>query len=75
MKKYRLNRRSIIDETFWVEAEDEDEALQIARDGGAVQDPTDTEWCDWADDDYEITKTEELDPLYLMVRNHERTTS
>lgn len=75
MKKFRLQRRSIIDETFWVEAEDPDEALQIARDGGAVQDPTDTEWCDWADDDYEITMTEELDPLYIMVRNHERTTS
>lgn len=75
MKKYRLQRRSIIDETFYVEAEDEDEALQIARDGGAVPSPADTEWCDWADDDYEITLIKELDPLYIMVRNYERTTS
>ena len=72
MKKFRLQRRSIIDETFWVEAEDEDEALQIARDGGAVHDPDDVEWCDWADDDYEITKIEELDPLYVMVKQYEQ---
>lgn len=72
MKKFRLNRRSIIDETFYVIAEDEDAALEIAKNGGAVQDPDDTEWCDWADDDYEITKTEELDPLYVMVKDYEQ---
>lgn len=72
MKKFRLQRRSIIDETFWVEAEDEDEALQIARDGGAVHDPDDVQWVDWADEDYEITKTEELDPLYVMVKQYEQ---
>lgn len=72
MKKFRLQRRSIIDETFWVEAEDEDEALQIARDGGAVHDPDDVEWCDWADEDYEITGYNELDPLYVMVKQYEQ---
>ena len=72
MKKFRLARRSIIDETFWVEAEDEDEALQIAREGGAVHDPNDSAWVDWHDDRYEVTKVEELDPLYVMVRDHDR---
>ena len=73
MKRYRLQRRSIIDETFYVEAEDPDEALQIAKDGGAVQDPDDVSWCEWYDEDYEITMTEELDPLYVMVKRYNET--
>ena len=73
MKKYRLQRRAIIDETFYVEAEDPEEALQIARDGGAVHDPDDTEWCDWHDEDYEITMTTDLDPLYVMVKRYNET--
>jgi hypothetical protein len=72
MKKFRLQRRSIVDETFYVVAEDEDAALEIARNGGAVQDPDDTEWVDWYEEDYEITKTEELDPLYVMVKQYEQ---
>lgn len=72
MKKFRLQRRSIVNETFWVEAEDEDEAIQIAQDGAAVQDPNDSTWVDWYDDRYEITKIEELDPLYVMVKHYEQ---
>lgn len=73
MKKYRLNRRSIVDETFYVFAEDPEEALQIALDGGAVQDPDDTSWCDWHDEEYEITGTTDLDPLYVMVKQYNKT--
>lgn len=72
MKKFRLQRRSIVDETFYVVAEDEDEALEIARNGGAVQDPNDTEWCEWYEEDYEITNKEELDPLYVMVKQYDQ---
>lgn len=73
MKKFRLQRRSIIDETFYVIAEDPDTALEIARDGGAVHDPDDTTWCEWYEEDYEITMTEELDPLYVMVKRYNET--
>ena len=69
MKKYLISRRSIIDETFEVEAEDAGELTRKIQDG-EIGLPVMSEWCDWHDEAYEIVQETELDPLYVMVRDH-----
>lgn len=67
MKKYLISRRSIIDETFEVVADDASDLCRKIQEGD-VGLPVMTEWCDWHDDAYDIVQEEELDPLYVMVK-------
>lgn len=75
MAKYRfkLYRRSIVDETFYVDADSEEEALEIAE--NEPPDPDgDPTWLEWLDEGYEIDTAEPpeiIDPLYRMVKDHE----
>lgn len=66
---YTLCRAAIIDEYYEVEADSEEEALQIAYDGN-LGDPYRTEFLDWRDDDYQVCDVEQLDPLYVMVKDY-----
>ncbi len=68
MKKFTFWRNSIIAETFEIEAKDEEEAREILMNGC---DPITQEWMDWATDDFELEDTEELDPLYRMVKDYD----
>ena len=66
--RYRYTRRSIVEETFVVEAESEEQALDYLN-GGCV-DPCGDEWIDWYDDRYELEDATELDPLLVLVNEH-----
>jgi DNA-dependent RNA polymerase auxiliary subunit epsilon len=54
-----------------VEAETEEEARDLVRDCNG---PVHEEWIDWLSDDFELEETEELDQLYMMVKEYECAT-
>lgn len=66
--KFQVSRRSIMLETYFVEADSEEEALEICFDGD-VPEPV-LEFIDWMDDDYEVDGKECIDPLYTMIKEH-----
>jgi hypothetical protein len=73
MKRYRylVSRRAVILESYYIEADSEEEAYEIlGGDGPDYSDPYDTDWVDWYDSNWEIEDEEERDPLLLMVANH-----
>lgn len=68
--RYTLVRRSIVEETFYIDANSEEEALQLALD--ECPDPeNDPEWIDWYDNHFTSIEKEPLDPLYKMIKTHE----
>ncbi len=69
MKKYLISRRAVVDETFAVEAEDMSDLTKKIQDGDIGM-PITTEWVDWHDETFDVVHEEELDPLYVMVRDH-----
>jgi hypothetical protein len=70
--RYAVSRRSIIEETFFVEADSWEEAISIANDGGYDDSKVQTEWIDWYDDRFEATEFEPevLCPLTKMVKEY-----
>ena len=71
--KFELYRRSITCETYWVEADTEEEAIEIAANGD-VGDPI-LEFIDWYDDNYVVESKECIDPLYVMVKDYKSVDS
>ena len=67
---YTIVRAAKIDEYYEIEADSEEEALNIAYDGG-LPDPVRTEFLDWADDEYQVVDEELIEPLYRMVKDYE----
>jgi hypothetical protein len=67
MKKFTIWRRTMNVETYIVEAESEDQAIEQLNNG--CHDPVDTEWVDWIDG-WQVETVEELDPLYVMVKEY-----
>ncbi len=72
--KYTLCRAAIIDEYYEVEADSEQEALEIAYNGD-LGDPVRTEFLDWRDGDYQVWGEEIIEPLYRMVKDYECDTT
>ncbi len=70
MKKFTFWRNAIVAETYEVEAESEEEAREMLWNGD-YGDPVQTEYVDWASDDFELEDVEELDPLYKMVKEYD----
>jgi hypothetical protein len=68
--KFQISRRSITLETYWIEADSEEEALQICYDGD-TPDPV-LEFIDWMDHSYEVDDVECIDPLYKMVKDYKQ---
>ena len=70
MPKYRYEfyRRSLTCETYFVEADSEEEALEKLMNGEG--DDPQLEFIDWYDDNYTLEDTECIDPLYRMVKEH-----
>jgi hypothetical protein len=66
-KKFTIWRRTEQIETYEVEAESEEEAIEQLNNGG--HDPVDTEFIDWLDG-WQVETVEELDPLYVMVKEY-----
>ena len=74
--KYRwpLVRQSIIEETFWVEAETQAQAIELAHNGEYSDRAVTTEWIDWLDDSFQpcpVTEPQIVDPLVEMVKNYQ----
>ena len=72
-KKFTFWRNAIIAETYEVEADTEEAAREILMNGGS--DPVFTEFMDWHTDDFQLEMFEELDPLYVMVKDYQCATS
>ena len=68
MKKFTFWRNAIMAETYEVVANSEEEAIEELKNG--MHDPVHTEWVDWANGGYELEDTEELEPLYRMVKDY-----
>lgn len=71
--RYEITRRSITCETYWIEADSEDEAIEKIQNGD-YEDPQ-LEFIDWYDDNYQVEDTECIDPLYRMVKEHKSVDS
>ncbi len=67
--KFTIVRAAVIDEYYEVEAESEEEAMELAYDGN-LPDPFRTEFLDWRDEEYSVVDTEIIDPLYVMVKDY-----
>lgn len=67
--KYIICRAAVIDEYYEIEADSEEQALEMAYDGN-LGDPFKTEFVDWRDDEYQVCDEEILDPLYVMVKDY-----
>jgi hypothetical protein len=67
--KYIMVRAAVIDEYYEIEADSEEEALEIVMDGD-YGDPIKTEFVDWRDDEWQVADTEEIEPLYRMVKDY-----
>ncbi len=67
--KYVMVRAAIIDEYYDIEADSEAEALEMVMDGD-YGDPIKTEFVDWRDDEWQVADTEEIEPLYRMVKDY-----
>jgi hypothetical protein len=73
MKKFKflMSRTSPIQESFWVEADSEEEAKELGFDGEVDNgDPDRREWISYYDDEWSIDETECIDPLYRMVKGY-----
>ena len=70
MPKYvfEVYRRSIVCETYFIEADSEEEALEMAN-YGDTPDPQ-IDFIDWYDDTYTVEGKECIDPLYKMVKDY-----
>jgi hypothetical protein len=69
---YTLVRAAVIDEYYEIEADSEEQALEIASDGN-LPDPVKTEFIDWRDDEYQVADVEVIEPLYRMVKDYDAT--
>ena len=67
--KYILVRAAVIDEYYEIEADSEEEALEVAMDG-SYGDPIKTEFVDWRDDEWQVADTEPIEPLYRMIKDY-----
>lgn len=57
MRKFTFTRSAIIEETYVIEAETEDEAFDIIRES-PDQPVVESEFLDWYTDDFVLTSTE-----------------
>lgn len=70
-KKFTFWRNAIVAETYEVVADNEDAARELLMNGAV--DPVNAEFMDWETDRFELEFTEELDPLYRMVKDYDTT--
>jgi len=68
MKKFTYWRNAIVSEVYVVEAETEEEAVEMLNNGEVEM--FSSEWVDWATRCWELEHVEEQDPLYRMVKDY-----
>jgi len=59
MPKYTFERTSLVTETFTVIADDEDQALDLVRDGAPCVEISPMQWQDWYDEEYSLDSVED----------------
>ena len=69
---YTFHRRAIIEEQYEVEAESEEEAVEMMFNGD-YGDPVDTEFVDWDDDGWEVTGRQEVEQLTKFIKSKDET--
>jgi hypothetical protein len=74
--KFLMSRTSRIQESFWVEADSEEEAMKMGFDGEVDNgEPAYRTWIDYYDDEWSIDEKECIDPLYRMVKDYKSVDS
>ncbi len=71
MKRFTIWRKTEQIEIYKVEAESYSQALEQL--GNGCHGPVGTEWVDWLDN-WQLEDVEELEQLYVMVKNYNPTT-
>jgi hypothetical protein len=71
--KFTLARSAVIEEYYEIEADSEEEAMNIAYDG-CYGEPVRTEFVDWRDDEWTAVDCEVIEPLYKMVKDYNPVT-
>lgn len=74
MKKYKflLSRTSLIQESYWVEADTEEEALELGFNGEVDNDePALRQWIDYYDDEWSVDERVSQDDLVIFVKSKE----
>ena len=69
---YTFHRRAIIEEQYEVEAESEEEAVEMMFNGD-YGDPVYTEFVDWDDDGWEVTGRQEVEQLTKFIKSRDET--
>ena len=69
---YTFHRRAIIEEQYEVEAESEEEAVELMF-VGEYGDPVHTEFCDWDDDGWEVNGKREVEQLTKFIKSRDET--
>jgi hypothetical protein len=69
---YTFHRRAIIEEVYEVEAESEEEAVELMF-VGEYGDPVHIEFCDWDDDGWEVTGKREVEQLTKFIKSRDET--
>ena len=67
-KRFTFWRNAIVAETYIFEAESEEAAREMLMNGDV--EVHSEEWIDWATGSYELEDVEELDPLYVMIKDY-----
>jgi hypothetical protein len=69
--KFLMSRTSLIEESWWVEADTEEEAMELALDGEVDNsDPDRRNWIEYYDEEWSIDQQECIDPLDRMVKDY-----
>ena len=71
---YTFHRRAIIEEQYEVEAESEEEAVEMMFNGD-YGDPVYTEFVDWDDDGWEVTGRQEVEQLTKFIKSKDEATA
>lgn len=71
---YTFHRRAIIEEQYEVEAESEEEAVEMMFNGD-YGDPVYTEFVDWDDDGWEVTGKQEVEQLTKFIKSKDEATA
>lgn len=67
-----MSRTSLIQESFWVEADSEAEALELGIDGEVDNgEPALRQWLDYYDDEWSIDERVSQDDLVIFVKSKE----
>lgn len=70
MPKYTFSRSSIVEELFTVEADTEEEALDLVWDGDPCVSIEQGEWIDWYHEEYHLESVE--DELVTFLNSKEQ---